>query len=59
MFDYRNVNFPNGFQNPKHTNWINRFKINEFLKDNNSKTKDIWISKSHIFQNKLIASIKK
>ena len=57
MFDYRNVNFPNGFQNPKHTNWINRFKINEFLKDNESKIKDTWISKSHIVEKKLIEDI--
>jgi len=57
MFDYRNINFPNGFQNPKHANWINRFKINEFLKDNESKIKDTWISKSHIVEKKLIEDI--
>ena len=57
MFDYRNINFPNGFQNPKHANWINRFKINKFLKDNESKIKDTWISKSHIVEKKLIEDI--
>ena len=44
--------FQMGFQNPKHTNWIHRFKIEKFLKNEKSNERNVWVSKSHIFQKK-------
>ena len=49
--------FPKKFRHPKHNNWINRYKIREFIFSKHFKTKDKWISKSHIYQKKLISEI--
>ena len=49
--------FPYAFQNPKHSNWINRFRIEDFLNNEKSNIRYIWISKSHIFQEKIINEI--
>ncbi len=57
IYNYRNINFPNNFQNPKHANWINRFRIEDFLNYENSNIRNIWVSKSHIFQQKIINEI--
>jgi hypothetical protein len=46
--------FPKDFQNPKHKNWINRYKIEKFLKSESFYRKKFWISKTHIFDRGLI-----
>ena len=57
IHNYRNIDFPYAFQNPKHSNWINRFRIEDFLNNEKSNIRDIWISKSHIFQERIINEI--
>ena len=57
IYNYRNIDFPNGFQNPKHANWINRFSIENFLNNEKSNTRNVWVSKSHIFQKEIIDEI--
>ena len=57
LYDYSNDTFPVTFQNPKYSNWINRFKIGEFLDSDFLKGKKIWISKSHITEDKLIREL--
>ena len=49
--------FPNKFRHPKHNNWINRYKIGKFIFSKEFKIQDRWISKSHIYQKKLIYEI--
>ena len=50
-------NFPNKFQNPKHSNWIHRYRINDFLISDDCQESSVWISKSHIFQEKIMNNI--
>ncbi|MFL2573908.1 MAG: sulfotransferase domain-containing protein [Flavobacteriales bacterium] len=57
IYNYRNIDFPHAFQNPKHTNWINRFRIEDFLNNEKSTIRNIWVSKSHIFQERIINEI--
>ena len=57
IYNYRNVDFPHAFQNPKHSNWINRFRIEDFLNNEKSNIRNIWVSKSHIFQERIINEI--
>ena len=57
IYNYRNINFPKGFQNPKYTNWIHRFKIEKFLKNEKFNERNVWVSKSHIFQKEIIDEI--
>ena len=55
--NYKIDSFPLGFQNPKHKNWIHRFRIERFLMSKSSKNNSQWISKSHIFQKDIINNI--
>ena len=55
--NYQIDSFPNSFQNPKHKNWIHRFKISDFLVSSSSKKRSLWVSKTHIFQKDIINSI--
>jgi hypothetical protein len=57
LCDYDVNEFPKEFQNPKHVNWIHRFKIDRFLSSDVCKTRNLWISKSHIFQDKIMHDI--
>ena len=57
IYNYRNIDFPDVFQNPKHSNWINRFRIEKFLNDEKSNIRNVWVSKSHIFQKEIINEI--
>ena len=55
--NYQIDSFPKAFQNPKHKNWIHRFKIKDFLLSSSSKESLLWISKTHIFQSSIINNI--
>ncbi|MBT7895680.1 MAG: hypothetical protein HN564_01670 [Flavobacteriales bacterium] len=57
LFNYKIDSFPLKFQNPKHKNWIHRYRIHDFFNSNDSLDSPLWISKSHIFQEKIMNDI--
>jgi hypothetical protein len=57
LYGYQIKSFPKTFQNPKHKNWIHRYRIHDFLNSDFFSSSPVWISKSHIFQEKIMNDI--
>tara|TARA_B100001758_G_scaffold247953_1_gene269025 strand:+ start:8516 stop:10174 length:1659 start_codon:yes stop_codon:yes gene_type:complete len=57
LLNHDNYDFPKEYQNPKHNNWINIFKIPSFISSSFFKNKKYWLSKSHIFHESILSKI--
>ena len=57
MLNNENYDFPEGYQNPKYNNWINIFRISNFISSSFFKQKNYWLSKSHIFNQSILSKI--
>lgn len=55
LINYQEKDFPSKYQQPKRKNYINRYKILDFVRDN--RYSPIWVSKTHIYESRIISKL--